>query len=174
MPGMFLGCGSNLAGEEGETTLEFALVCIAVLTLMFGIMDFSRLMYCYHFVSEVAREGTRYAMVRGQTFNGTSCSASQLADCDASSSNLQSYVSGLMPTGMVAANLTVTPSWPGAAISGTTGTCPSTKDNNGNVNSPGCPVSVQVSYKFNFMLPFLPSSLTTYTLTSTSEVIIQE
>jgi hypothetical protein len=62
--------------------------------------------------------------------------------------------------------LSVTTTWPGTELAGSVTTCSTT---NGN-NSPGCLVMVQVSYSFNYILPFLPSAA--LTLQSTSEVVI--
>jgi len=45
---------------------------------------------------------------------------------------------------------------------------------NGLMNSAGCLVDVEVSYPFEFMLPFLPKSASTWTVSSTSlRVILQ-
>ena len=52
--------------ERGSTLVEFALVLIVLMVMMFGIIDFARALYTYHFVANVAREGTRYAIVRGR------------------------------------------------------------------------------------------------------------
>ena len=54
--------------ERGSALWEFAFVLTVMLTLIFGVMEFSQVMYAYHFVSNAAREATRYASVRGSTF----------------------------------------------------------------------------------------------------------
>jgi Flp pilus assembly protein TadG len=43
--------------------VEFALVMLMFLMIVFGIMDFSRLLYTWNTANEVAREGARYAVV---------------------------------------------------------------------------------------------------------------
>ena len=49
--------------QTGATTVEFALVMLMFLMIVFGIMDFSRLLYTWNTANEVAREGARYAVV---------------------------------------------------------------------------------------------------------------
>ena len=49
--------------QTGATTVEFALVMLMFLIVVFGIMDFSRLLYTWNTANEVAREGARYAVV---------------------------------------------------------------------------------------------------------------
>jgi hypothetical protein len=79
-----------------------------------------------------------------------------------------SYVQSITPAGISPSALTVTTTWPGTAPSGASGACSTAKGN----NSPGCLVTVQVSYPFKFILPFLPKS--TWTMTSTSQVVIAQ
>jgi Flp pilus assembly protein TadG len=156
--------------ERGSTLVEFALVIMVVLTLMMGIMEFSRFLYTFHFVSDAAREGTRYSSVRGNTFVGTVCSTTRPYACDATAANVQTYVQSLAPPGIVGNSITVTTTWPGATPSGSTAPCTSPNAS----NSVGCYVQVLVSYPYKFMFPFLPSGLTTWTVTSTSEVVISQ
>jgi Flp pilus assembly protein TadG len=152
--------------EEGSALVEFALVVIVALTFMYGIMDFSRFLYTDHFLSEAAREGTRYAIVRGSTWGSTTCGSTTTFSCNASAANVISYVQGLTPPGITGSSLTVTATWPGTAPTGAATAC-----NTGlGANSPGCLVQVQVSYPYKFLFPFLPKS--TWTITSTSEMVI--
>ncbi|MDR3677032.1 MAG: TadE/TadG family type IV pilus assembly protein [Acidobacteriota bacterium] len=160
----------RLRDEQGSTLLEYAIVLPVLLAFLFGIMDFCRFLYTYHFVSEVAREGTRYAMVRGSTFGSTACTTPAIFACNATAANVQSYVQGLTPPGIASGSLAVTTTWPGTAPTGATTACPS--GNNG--KNPGCLVQVLVSYPFKFMLPFLPSSASTWTMSSTSVVVISQ
>jgi Flp pilus assembly protein TadG len=52
-------------GSAGQAIVEFALVATVFFILLFGIIEFSRLMFMYHHVGNVAREGSRYASVHG-------------------------------------------------------------------------------------------------------------
>jgi Flp pilus assembly protein TadG len=142
----------RVENERGTNLVEYAIVLTLLLMVLFGLIDFGRALYAYHFVSNAAREGTRYAMVRGST-----CTPG----CTATSSDIQSYLKNV-PTGIDPTQLTVTPTWPG-----TNPTC-----TGGNPKAPGCVVEVQVSYNFNFMLPFLPKS--TVVMQSSSQMVISQ
>jgi Flp pilus assembly protein TadG len=160
----------DLRNDRGSALVEYAIVLPVLLTFLFGIMDFSRFLYTYHFVSEVAREGTRYAMVRGSSFSGTACASTASFACDATGANVQTYVQGLTPPGITSGSVGVSTTWPGTAPTGAATSCNTT---NGN-NSPGCLVQVVVTYPYKFMLPFLPKSASTWTVSSTSVVVIAQ
>jgi Flp pilus assembly protein TadG len=161
------GARRRLRNDRGSTLVEFALVLTALMMFLLGIMDFSRMLYTYHFVGEAAREGTRYAVVHGSTFT-TGCSGTVSYSCSAKASDVQSYVQGLTPPGITSGSLSVNTTWPGTAPAGALTGCSTA---NGN-NSPGCLVQVSVSYPFKFMFPFLPKS--TCTLSSTSVMVIAQ
>lgn len=118
----------NRRGECGATLLEFALSCVLLFSILFGIVDFGRALYAYDAISDAARVGTRYAIVHG------SSSASP-----ATASSISSYVTGLCCAGLSTSAIKVNATW------------------NPN-NSPGSTVNVQVQYTFNFILPFLPAA----------------
>ena len=61
---------------------------VVLFASLFGIMDCARALYCYHFVSYAARQGTRYAMVRGSTWSSNPCANTTSFDCDATASNI--------------------------------------------------------------------------------------
>jgi Flp pilus assembly protein TadG len=157
----------NLVGEDAaEAKMEFVLSSMVLLMAIFGAMDFARAGYTFHFVSYAAQQGTRYAMVRGASWS-SSCASATSIGCTASSSNVQSYVQGLATTGITGTSITVTPTWPGTNVDGSSTGCSTT-------NSAGCLVKVQVSYPFTFptSLPFMPHFSMTFT--ATSETVIQQ
>ena len=140
-----------MESERGTNLLEYGIVLTLLLALLFGVIDFGRALYAYHFVSNAAREGTRFAMVRGSSCQG----------CTASSADVQNYVENV-PAGIDPSQLSVTTTWnPNSSAN-----CP------GPDNAPGCIVEVQVSYNFNFLLPFLPRS--TVVMQSSSEMTITQ
>jgi Flp pilus assembly protein TadG len=49
--------------QEGSVIVEFAAVLLLFLMFVFGIMDFSRLLYTWQVANEATREGARYAVV---------------------------------------------------------------------------------------------------------------
>src|ERR1700685_2577273 len=56
---------TNLRNSRGSTIVEFALVITVLFSMVFGIIDFGRAVYAYHYVSNAAREASRFASVRG-------------------------------------------------------------------------------------------------------------
>lgn len=144
--------------ERGASMVEFAIAATALLLMMFGILEFGRVMYTYHTVSNAARLGSRWAIVRG-----SGCAV--LDHCNATSADIQTWVQSQVP--MVDSNtLSVSATW-------STSTDPSVdcsaSDPTGN-NGMGHLVCVTVSYPFNFAVPFV--SQTPLTLTSTSKMVI--
>jgi Flp pilus assembly protein TadG len=155
----------KLMGEDGNNLIEYALVFMFFMSMVLGIVDFSRALYTYHFLSNVAREATRYASVRGSTCNNdSSCSAATPDTGPAAPGNkvVQDYVATIVPPGIDSSKVTVQPNWPVQANSPTI--CNTT------INAPGCTVEVQVSYKFTFVVPFIRN--TPLPLSSSSEMII--
>ncbi len=151
----------SLRHEHGSALVEFALSIMILLSLIFGVMAMSLALYSYHFISDVAREGTRYAMVRG-----SSCSTygGGLANCPATSAEIQTYVRGISFPGIESSNMTVTTTW---STNGTTWSSTPTSN-----NAPGDLVKVVVSYQFPLAIPRL--ALRTLTMTSTSQMVIAD
>ncbi len=139
-------------GERGSALVEFAIASTVALTMIFGIVDFGRGLYTFHLVSNAARAGSRYAMVRGNT-----CTA---AGCPVTTAQVQTYVRGLAP-GIDPNSMTVTTTWPGGA------TCVGAITNN-----PGCPVVVTVTYPFKFIVSLLPGF--TMNMSSASQMSIAQ
>jgi Flp pilus assembly protein TadG len=163
---VFRSCWSRrIADETGGTLLEFAITTSLLLMIIFGVLDCSRALYFEHYVSYSAEEAARYAMVRGSTWGGATCSTTITESCTATTANVTSFVQSITPMGN-SSELTVATTWTGKTPAGSTCT-----NQNGN-NSPGCVVQVKVSYSFNFVLPFLPKN--TLLLTSTSAVGISQ
>src|ERR1700680_2901035 len=80
--------------ERGGSLVEQAFAIVLLLTIIFAIIDFGRALYTYHFVSNVAREATRWASVRGKTCIGLA------GGCPANVSDVQTYVSAVSGMGL--------------------------------------------------------------------------
>lgn len=134
--------------------------------MFFGIAGFGHALYAYHFVSNVAREATRWAIVNGSTC-GTdgSCPSGP-----ASPTDIDTYVKNHVPPGIDTSKISTVVAFspPGAndpAI------CTTAVNGIGPTDdAPGCTVEVTVNYSFNFIFPFIRS--TALPLSSTSEMII--
>jgi Flp pilus assembly protein TadG len=159
--------------ESGASLVEATISTIILFMFLFGILEVSIGLYYDHVISDAAREGTRYAAVRGSDWGSTTCdgtgsaSAGYLnAACVASEADIQDYVQNL---GFVNPNsLTVTVQC-ATSISGTFSTYSSSCNASGDV------VQVKVSAPFSFGLPSLKGNhWYTYNLSSTSETIIAQ
>ncbi|HEY6448473.1 MAG TPA: hypothetical protein VIY53_18590 [Acidobacteriaceae bacterium] len=117
----------------------------------------------WHFVSWAAQSGTRYAIVRGARWTWTSCASTTTVACTATAANVQSYLQSLAPPGVTSSSVLATTTWAGTTPGGKS--CST-------ANGDGCLVQVTVTYTFNFLQPFLPS--TGINFSSTSEQVIQE
>jgi Flp pilus assembly protein TadG len=152
--------GLNENCAQGSTLVEFAFVLPVLFAMLFGIIDFGRALYTYHFVADAAREATRWASVRGSTCNPG------LDSCPANQATVRGYVVSIAPPGIDTSpsKLLVDADWvapPNALV-----ICAPTP------KSPGCDVQVTVTYNFSFILPFLPSG--THRMTSTAEMVISQ
>ena len=147
-------------GQKGNTLTEFALMLPFLFAGIFGVIEFGRALYTYHFVSDAAREASRWASVRGK-----SCTAYGSA-CPAKSTDVEDYVVSIAPPGIDTrpVKLLVNTAW--VAPPGNGNSCAKFP------NNLGCSVQVMVTYNFNFILPFLPTS--TYAMKSTSEMVISQ
>jgi len=137
--------------------VEMALSVIVLLTVIFGVFEICLALYTYHFISDAAREGTRFAIVRG------SACQSPGYECNATPAQIQTYVQNLGFPGINPTALTVTTAWSPYAYS----TCVSAT-----CNDPGNQVMVTVSYQFPLSIPFIPSS--TLSMSSTSSMVISQ
>jgi Flp pilus assembly protein TadG len=114
--------------ERGTSLAEFGLSFVLLFSIIFGIIDFGRALYAYDAISDAARIGTRYAIVRGSSSN-----------YPVTASTVSWYVANNCCAGLDTSAITVNTTW------------------NPN-NNPGSTVTVQVSYTLSFMLPFLPTT----------------
>lgn len=143
--------------QRGSTLVEQAFVVAFLLTVMFGIIDLSRAMYAYHFVSNAAREATRWASVR---------SASSPLSPTASQSTVQTYISDVSGMGLDSSSITSTTSFT-APPHGSPACTPGP-----GANKPGCVVQVTVNYSYTFFFPLLPTS--PMHMSSTSQMLITQ
>jgi Flp pilus assembly protein TadG len=147
--------------EQGSVILETAMSLMILLTFMFGVMETGLALYAYNFISEAAREGTRYAIVRGSSAGASCASFSSLA-CHASQTDIKNYVASRGFNGITSDNVTVAyTGYPAGVTCTPSAAC----DNPTNL------VTVTVQYNFVINLPFAPNL--TYRMSSASAMIIQ-
>ena len=140
----------RLRDEEGASLVEFGLCSAVLFASLFGIIALSVALYSYVFVSDAAREATRYAIVRGSSCQG-------FTDCGIDSAGLNTYVKKLGYPGINAANLSAAASWSGS---------------HSPAKAPGNVVSVTVTYTYPLNIPFWPQSGSVLHMASTSQMAI--
>lgn len=122
--------------ELGNSMVELALVMgLIFVPLMFGVFEYGRVVFAKSTVTAAAREGVRFAIVRGSTVP--------------SRTTTQTAVSNYVQS-VTALPVTTTATW---------------EDVNKN---PQTSVTVQVSYAYTSLVPFISSK----TLTSASKQLI--
>ena len=155
--------------SKGQVLVETALCLLLLFGLLSGLMWFALTIYEYHSISQTAREGSRWAAVRGSA----SCTTTHVDHCNASATDIANYVAGLGYSHITASNVTV--SWCTPPLGGTAGTCSTTTK-----NDPGNLVQVQVTYSTTLITPMVSSKAITIgrtsaiTMGSTSQMLISQ
>ena len=142
-------------GEEGSALVEFALMLAVLMTFIFGLIEVSMALFMHQVIAEEAREGTRYAIVRGAT-----CQTPAGASCTTTVAAVESYVASTGWPTIGGGHLAVNASFPGGLASN----CAAGSQNQ------GCPVQVTVTYGFPLSIPMIPKS--TLTMSSNSVMYI--
>ncbi|MGA2538121.1 MAG: TadE/TadG family type IV pilus assembly protein [Terracidiphilus sp.] len=139
----------RLAGDqEGGALVEFALTAPMLLAFVFGLIEVCIALYTLQSLSELAREGSRYAIVHGAT-----CTTGSGASCTASASAINTFVSSS--------------NWPNIG-GGTVVVAASFPDGNQN---PGSRAQVTVTYTIPFKVAFIPTKPITMSSTSVMYII---
>jgi Flp pilus assembly protein TadG len=153
------GAGGRKRRQRGVAIVEQAFILPVMLALMFGVIDMSRALYTYHYVSYIARDATRWASVRSNTsINGSSVG------------QVQNYVSNVNGMGLDSSQVTSTTSY--VAPSNLTPLCPAGATSSNVNNKPGCIVRVTVDYNFKFIVPLIPGG--GFTMSSESQTVITQ
>lgn len=147
--------------EQGSSLVEYALMFLAFMMMIFGIAAAGAAAYAYHFVSHASREASRWAAV-----NGANCHLDSSCTTAAAPGDVHTFVINIVPAGIDSTQVNVATDWPATSglPAGVTDPCASSS------KVPGCPVQVTVTYVFHFPVPLFPT--TSYTLSSTSQMII--
>lgn len=149
--------------QDGATLVETAIAISIFLMVMLGIFAMCLALYTYHFVSDAAREATRYAIVRGS-------SCQYFPDCNLTSAHVgitsaqvQTHIQSLSYPIMNRSLLSVTVTWPSTGqVCLVTNPC----------NNPGAEVNAVVTYPYPLSIPFWQA--TTINISSTSQMTISQ
>lgn len=160
---------SAAMGEEGGSLVEMALSCLILIPILFGIVQLSIGLYCFHFAADAAREATRWAAVRGANcqanFGASYCSPTSGLATGADGNDVAQYVKSLGYP--FSGAVTATTQW--CVSNGSTpaswSSCSTTQ-----ANDIGNQVQVTVSYAYPLVIPFVPKN--TLNVSSASSMTI--
>ena len=109
--------------EQGQATIEFALVVIFWMVIVLSIIEMIMLMHTYNVLADSAKEGVRYAIVHGKNNSipsGPSCPCADIDGAPAPPGSIPGYGSGYGVVKSYAqyslhdtTNMTVTVTYPG-------------------------------------------------------------
>jgi len=130
--------------ERGATLVEYAIAATVFVTMLFAVLEFGRALWVHNALTDAARRGARYAVLHS-------------VNSDASVKNVVVYGDSAGGTQPFLPDLT-------------TGNVEVTYSPDFSVNEGTATVKI-TNYKFNFVLPLLPKSITmpAYSTTLTAE-----
>jgi len=137
----------GLGEEDGSALVEFSITVSVLMTFVLALMQICVAFYSYGLISDYAREGTRYASVRG-----VSCLNGSGNSCTATTTSVTNYVKGLGLPNIGGGTINVTTTYP-----------------DGNENA-GSRVKVAITYTVPISLPLVPKN--SITLQTSSEMYI--
>ena len=132
--------------RRGSTALEFVLVGIPVMFVLFSLFEEARGMWTYQMLAYAIREGTRYCSVHGK-----GCASPNT--CSVTIGQIATYIQTAGPLIDPISTLTLTP----ASGSATSGSITSLKTNTtvwppSAANTPGQTVQLTINYPFQTIL----------------------
>ena len=182
----------GIAREDGTALVEMGLAGVITFMALFGIIETSFLLYSYNYVSNAARDATRYAVLRGANSCGDA-TVTPFPNCgmkptsftsttDPTKNPLLNYIEKMGYPGLKQSNtsleiqyLVATKTSAGLTTWASDSNCSSTSDtdSNGNAcNNVGNMINVKVIYRFPLNIPFWKK--TTIPVGSTSQMMISE
>jgi Flp pilus assembly protein TadG len=122
--------GRSRRRQRGAQTVEFVLLLSWFLFLIFSILEGVRMINAYTMTAHLAREGVRYAVVRGSA----AAEDAGRSDAPATAASIRAYINDISPLTSVTVPA---PTWsdPGKA--------------------PGSVVTITVQYEFSSAIPLL-------------------
>ena len=169
--------------DEGSALLEFAFSLGIFLLITFGIMYICMALFAYEYVDFAAREGARWAIVRGSdcylssSMPGCDSSANESAKQIAQSAqDIENYVTGLNYPIVNPSQLHVSVQWYSFSYVNDTAqwtACDNANPPDGTVcNQPGNEVQVTASYPLNFNIPLFGKF--SPTISNSSQMVISQ
>ena len=129
--------------QRGAAVVEFALVVPLLLLVLFGIIEFSVLLYDKAMLTNASREGARAGIVFVPGRAATATTAEATAAVSVINANIESAVIKYCKNNLISfksgSNVTVVPTWGDV-------------DSNGKTWEAGDSLEVSVTYDFNFLV----------------------
>ena len=154
----------NRKGEQGTTMAEFALIAAVFFMIIFGIIEFGRLLYTHNALTDAARRGARYAVLHEETEFDTECVKNVVVYGSNVDSKTCAPTGPSVINGLTTTNVKVT--YEGADDDNN----PKTPPTDFGMNLGTATVSIE-KYKFTLSIPFARRDLTmpAYVTTLTAE-----
>lgn len=143
----------SINGEEGSALIEFSLISVALVLLLMGVVEVSRMVLVYTTIANAARAGERYAIVHGGFRTGSGVNG---PSGPGSYTQVQTVVKNFASAGLITTTdppLVINVTYPDGT------------------NSVGSRISVAVTYRYDPIVSFF-NSLLGVTIGSSSEGII--
>jgi Flp pilus assembly protein TadG len=151
--------------EPGQVLVEFAVVLLAFVPLMFGILDLGRAVFAYSTIANAARQGARVAVV-----NQLDVSASTACNLDMPIENIGDPHWQIKPC---AAKAAVALNIDESAVSVSYSPPPGANYACSPKLHVGCIASVTVTYAWNPVTPIVSSIVGSIPMNSTSQIPIE-
>jgi Flp pilus assembly protein TadG len=156
---------TNRKGELGTTMAEFALIAAVFFMIIFGIIEFGRLLYTHNALTDAARRGARYAVLHEETDIDRDCAKMVVVYGETHVSGRPCVATGPpLINGLTTTNVTVI--YEGADDDNN----PRTPPTDFGMNLGTATVTIE-NYQFNLSIPFARRTLIMphYTTTLTAE-----
>lgn len=168
--GMISSWFLRVKDESGAALVEMALSCSILLMLLLGLFEMTLAFYTYHYVSAAAREGSRWAIVRGNSSCANTPNLSSACPSGATEDDIANYVKTLGYPGIDSGKyMTVTVYT--SQVSADNATWTSCGEGTA-CNAPGDQVQVTVRYDFPLNVPFWRS--VTLPVSSSSSMVYSQ
>lgn len=165
----------RLGSEAGGTLVETAISLSLLFLLIFGILEGSLAIYSYHYLSNAARQGARYAIVRGSDWSAN-CTDFTDSGCIATDTQISDYVKNLGFPGIDSSKIQVTVKCATITETSTSATVGAFGAYGSSCNAATDLVQVTVSYPFSVPIAGVngscTSSPTSFCMSSTSQMTI--
>jgi Flp pilus assembly protein TadG len=144
-------------GQRGTAVVEFALVAPLLFLLLFGIIEFGRVLNYYNDLTQLSGQGARAAVVNQNPDGSVAGTAN--ADCPANGFTIQCQIAKTYPTDQELKN--------GISV------CLGTLGSNGTITAPasplpvGAPVTIRTKFQYSFVTKLFGFGSVTLTSTQT-------